>query len=136
MNNMPIDINSFRYNPQPLLQRYEIIKVNGEAGARSFRMLPNSNTLLLDENAPIVWLAQTDGAGYMTVTPYDLQLHVQPEAIDINSLVARIQHLEEELINVRESNSQSNKQSKKQRPQQPTSIVDTTNQGFNATNTN
>lgn len=119
----------FNYAPQPMLQRYEIIKVNGEAGARNFRMLPNSNALLLDETAPIVWLAQSDGTGYMTVTPYDLSLHTPPETIDINALAARVQQLEEELLNVRQSNSQSNRQPKKQQqqqrqPQQATNAID------------
>lgn len=120
----------FNYGMHPMLQRYEIIKVNGEAGARNFRMLPNSNALLLDETAPIVWLAQSDGTGYMTVTPYDLSPHTTPEAVDINALAARVQQLEEELLNVRQSNSQSNRQPKKQQrqSQQSTSdITDTTN---------
>lgn len=35
------------YNPLP---RYELIKVNGEESAKNFRMAPNSDALLLDEN--------------------------------------------------------------------------------------
>ena len=46
-----------RYAPQR-----QIIRVNGENGARAYNMAPNSSVLLLDENMPIVWLAQTDGA--------------------------------------------------------------------------
>ena len=40
------------------LPRYEITHVNGANGANAFRMAANSNTLLLDDTAPIVWLAQ------------------------------------------------------------------------------
>jgi len=36
---------------------YDIIQVNGEAGARNFRMAPNSTALLLDKTASIIWLA-------------------------------------------------------------------------------
>mgnify|MGYP003311272107 CR=1 FL=1 len=35
-------------------------------------MAPNSEALLLDTTDAIVWLAQTDGAGYKTVTPYSV----------------------------------------------------------------
>ncbi len=38
-------------------------------------MGPNSSALLLDKTAPIVWYAQTDGTGYLTVTPFDIVPH-------------------------------------------------------------
>lgn len=75
--------------------RMEIITVNGENGARAFQMPPNSRTLLLDENAPIVWLAQTDGAGYKTVTPYTITPYQPEESVDTKSLEARIKRLED-----------------------------------------
>lgn len=108
------------YNSYLPLLRYELIKVNGEAGAKNFRMAPNSTALLLDETAPIVWLAQTDGTGYLTVTPYDITPHYQSPQVDLNNLAARVSQLEE-LINAK-SNNYSNKQSKKQR-QSDTSTV-------------
>ena len=57
-------------NPYTPYSQTKIVHVNGENGARTFQMLPNSDVLLLDDTAPIVWLAQTDGAGYKTITPY------------------------------------------------------------------
>lgn len=96
---------------------YEIIKVNGEAGARNFRMGPNSSALLLDETAAIVWLAQTDGTGYLTVTPFDLAPHQAAPQVDLNKLVARVSALEEIINGNNQSNSFSNKQYKKQRQQ-------------------
>ncbi len=78
--------------------RYEIIHVNGENGARAFRMAPNSQSLLLDDTAPIVWLCQSDGAGYHTVTPYAIAPYQAEPAPDYNALNARITRLEE-LIN-------------------------------------
>ena len=73
----------------------QIIKVNGENGARAYQMMPNSSVLLLDENNPIVWLAQTDGAGYKTVTPYNITPYAPPEAPDFNSLSDRLKRLED-----------------------------------------
>ncbi len=75
-------------------QRYEIIHVNGENGAKSFRMAPNSQCLLLDDTAPIVWLCQSDGAGYHTTTPYQIAPYqAQPEP-DFNSINERLTRLE------------------------------------------
>ena len=94
------------------LPHYEVVKVNGEAGANNFQMAPNSSTILVDNTNPnLIWLVQTDGAGYLSATPYDVIPHqVQPQ-INLNDLADRVKHLEEMYANF---NSGSNKQSKKQ----------------------
>ena len=97
--------------------RYEIIRVNGEAGARNFRMGPNSTALLLDNTASIVWYAQTDGTGYLTVAPFDITPHQVPKPVDMNDLSARVTKLEEIIANVQQSNIGATKQTKKQRQQ-------------------
>ena len=76
----------------------QIIKVHGRNGADMYHMTPNSSVLLLDELDPIVYLAQTDGAGYKTITAYDIQLHQELPPVDTRSLEQRIAKLEE-LIN-------------------------------------
>lgn len=78
-------------------QKYEIIHVNGEAGAQCLRMAPNSNALLLDDTAPLVWLAQTDGAGYKTVTPYSIAPYQPSPPVDVAGLEDRVKRLEEML---------------------------------------
>lgn len=77
--------------------RREVVKVNGENGARAFPMGANSSALLLDENGVIVWLVTTDGAGYKTVAPFDITPHQTQPAPDFGSLEARITRLEERL---------------------------------------
>jgi len=118
-NNPMIDTmnqNRMNYNnPYMPAPHYELVKVNGEAGAKNFKMAPNSAALLLDETAPIVWLVQTDGSGLLTPTPFDIIAHQQPQQIDINNLALRVAQLEERLND--QSNSFSSKQSKKQRQQ-------------------
>ena len=74
--------------------RCEIIHVNGENGARSWRMAPNSQCLLLDDTAPIVWLAITDGAGYPTLTPYSITPYQAVPAPDIGAMNDRLTRLE------------------------------------------
>lgn len=93
------------------LPRQEIVKVNGQNGARAFQMAPNSSALLLDESAPIIWLVQTDGAGYKTEIPYSITPYqAQPEP-DYNSLEERIKKLED-IINGKKSDPGSTKRTK------------------------
>lgn len=87
------------YLPQTHAQlaqpRQEVVKVNGEPGARAYPMGPNSSALLLDVSGQIVWAVTTDGAGYKTVAPYDITPHQDATAPDFGSLEARIARLEE-----------------------------------------
>ena len=65
-------------------------------GAKAFKMGPNSTNLLLDENAPIVWLVQTDGGGYLTATLFSITPYQPPTPVDLNSLEERISKLEKQ----------------------------------------
>lgn len=77
--------------------RYEIIHVNGKNGVDALQMAPNSNVLVMDDTAPIVWLCQTDGAGYKTATAFDIALHQDTPPVDLTGLEARIARIEEVL---------------------------------------
>lgn len=83
--------------PAQTVTRQEIVKVNGENGARAYQIAPNSSVLLLDEQSPIVWLKTTDGAGYPTITPYTITPYQTEQQIDISSLESRIKRLEDRL---------------------------------------
>lgn len=89
---------------QQALPRLDVIRVNGRNGAEAFRMAPNSSALLLDETDSVVWLVQSDGAGYHSATPFTIapMQYVQPEDA-IKALETRLSRLEE-VIN--ESHSQ------------------------------
>ena len=65
-------------------------------------MAPNSQVLLLDETQPLIWLKQTDGAGYPVLTAYDIKPHEETPVPDMKNLEDRITKIEE-LIN--ESNN-------------------------------
>ena len=73
----------------------EVIKVNGINGVNAYQLPPNSSVLLLDTTAPIVWLVQTDGAGYKTNTAYDITPHETEEVAQFRTLEERIAKLEE-----------------------------------------
>lgn len=92
-----------QYNPYQQMPMYgygqktEIVKVSGENGARAYTMPPNSSILLLDEQNPIVWLKVTDGAGYPTITPYQITPYQAEKEPDYKSLEMRIAKIEEML---------------------------------------
>lgn len=75
-------------------QRHEIIHVNGRAGAETLQMAANSNVIVMDDTAPLVWLCQTDGAGYKTITPYTIAPYHEKPPVDVQALDERISKLE------------------------------------------
>ena len=76
-------------------QPVQVVRVNGENGARSYQLGPNSSALLLDESGLMVWLCTTDGAGYKTVSAYDITPHQTAASPDYGTLETRVQRLEE-----------------------------------------
>ena len=104
------------YNPYGFMGQYQqpqqaniqpssqVVRVNGENGAKAYPMGANSSALLLDESGTIVWLCTADGAGYKTVTPYDIVPHQTVPQPDYGSLESRIQRLEE-IVNAKPVNS-------------------------------
>ena len=84
-----------QYQSQPVQQQTQVVKVNGENGARAFQMGANSSALLLDESGLLVWLVTSDGAGYKTVSAYDIVPHQEAPKPDYGTLESRIQRLEE-----------------------------------------
>lgn len=107
LNNMPQNTYPFYYAP-----KYSLIKVKGAAGANNFRMAPNSETLLVDETAPIVWFARTDSGGYLTVEPYDVSPHREQPPVNVNALEERVKKLEEYYV-------QQSNPTKPRKPRQP-----------------
>lgn len=113
LNNPTNDIlQNLIANQNQTAQRH-VTKVNGKAGADSFNLPPNSDDILLDMNEPVIYFVQTDGAGYKTVTTYDISPHKEVNAKDqFKALEDRIIKLEEEVRNGK-SNYRSNDQRSK-----------------------
>lgn len=97
------------YASQPILQKQQIVKVQGREGANAYRMAEDSSALLLDESAPIVWLCKTDGAGYKTIAPFSISPYEPEPPVDVKTLEDRISRLEE-MINNGKSNTSGNGQ--------------------------
>ena len=103
------------------LPHYEVIRVNGRAGAEAFQMGENSSVLLLDETANIIWFAQTDGAGYKSLTPFTITQYIEQPKVDINALNDKVSQLEdmiaeikEAVVNVKSNSGNDAKPTKKQ----------------------
>jgi hypothetical protein len=86
-----------RMNTGAYLPQVQVVRVNGRNGADAYQIGANSSALLLDESGLLVWLVTTDGAGYKTVSAYDITPHKDAPAPDFASLEARIAKLEESI---------------------------------------
>ena len=80
--------------PAPVQQ---VVRVNGENGARAYQIGPNSSAMLLDEGGLMVWLVTSDGAGYKTMQAYDIEPHKTVPAQNYGDLENRIRRLEEKI---------------------------------------
>ena len=88
------------YNWQAQQQHLPVYKadpIHGENAAWQFPMAPNSEIYLPDDNEDIIWWIRTDSMGNKTVMPFDYGPHKKQEPVDINTLVARIDALEEKV---------------------------------------
>lgn len=99
----------------PSNSKQEIVKVNGRNGAEAYQMMPNSSALLLDETAPIVWLVQTDGAGYKTLSAFDLTPHKEVNTSNaLKSLDDRLTKIEELISRGMKHGNESNNRAAQQ----------------------
>ena len=80
---------------QAAIPSQQVVRVNGENGARSFQIGPNSSAMLLDESGEVVWLVTSDGAGYKTVAPYDITPHKAEPPKEYTDLESRVKKLED-----------------------------------------
>ena len=106
----------------------KIDRVNGKEGAEQYFLAPNSEALLLDTSNPIVWLKQTDSAGYGTVSGFKiipLQETVINTPTDYSLLEQRISELEKRIedLSYEQPDLQSNSQ-------QSTAIQQSNSGGF------
>lgn len=89
----------------PLIQPQErhVDRVHGEAGVDQYQMAPNSDVILLDETAPMIWLVKTDAAGYKTKHPYDITPHEKKEEPSNDNLVEMINALDKRMCAIEEA---------------------------------
>ena len=107
------NINPFAPSTSPMMpamaQQQQVVRVNGRGGAEAYTIGPNSSALLLDESGMIVWAVTTDGAGYKTISPYDITPHKDAPSPDYMALESRLARLEE-IVNGSGNSSATRKQ--------------------------
>lgn len=96
----------------PTNQARKIMRVNGENGAKAIQLQPNEEILALDETAPILWLAQADGAGYKSLIPYSITEYKPAPPIDFSSIEQRLAKIEGVIFNDAKSDTTGIEQSK------------------------
>lgn len=60
--------NGFNFSPTP--QAQTLVKVTGIEGAKAYQMPPNSVVALFDDTENIMFIKQTDGAGFPTIKTF------------------------------------------------------------------
>lgn len=92
---------------QPNASACTVSKVHGEEGAKQIQIGPNSSMIVIDEDAPLIWLIQTDALGTKTLSPYTITPYKQVTVEDtLQQLSQRLEKIEEQLHE--QSNFRSN----------------------------
>lgn len=112
--------NTFQGTQQTYALQNQITRVNGRNGAEAYNLQPNSSVLLLDETQPVVWLKQTDGGGYPTLTGYSITpLEDKPViSADISAFEERLSAVERKVENYGKSYSSGSRRNSNRRNQQ------------------
>ena len=101
----PINPYGFMQQPQVQQPSTQVVRVNGENGAKAYALGANSSALLLDESGVMVWLVTSDGAGYKSVSAYDITPHQSAPVPDYGTLESRIQTIEKRLEEMTNGNT-------------------------------
>ena len=101
----PINPYGFMQQPQVQQPSTQVVRVNGENGAKAYDLGANSSALLLDESGLMVWLVTSDGAGYKSVSAYDITPHQATPVPDYGTLESRIQTIEKRLEEMTNGNT-------------------------------
>lgn len=96
---------------------YRADPIHGENAAWQFPMGANSEIYLPDSDRDIIWWIRTDAQGTRTVMPFDVSPHKEPEPIDVNAILNRLNMLEEKV------NAKYNKPAQKRQPELPSTSV-------------
>ena len=84
----------YGYGQQPnMLPQQQILQVNGKP--KDLLMAPNSSVIALDAPAMVAWICVSDGIGSVTMTPFDMTPHQEPQQVDANTFDKRLTAIEE-----------------------------------------
>lgn len=96
--------------PQPTLPmlgvRKKVDQVKGYEGAMAYADIgPDSQTIVIDADNPIVWFIATDSNGNKaTVQGYSIMPYTPPKPVTLDDLMAEMREMKERLMKVEEGN--------------------------------
>ena len=73
---------------------YKADPIHGENAAWAFP-IGGGEIYLPDADKDIIWWIRVDQNGTKSVTPFDVRIHEEPKPVDINSILARLDAVEE-----------------------------------------
>lgn len=108
-------LQGYQFQPSPYLAApKQLNKVNGRAGAEAFQMMPNETVALFDADKDIMYIKSTDVSGVPKIRTFAFYEKVEAEVVSEPSpIITReeFDKLKEELLNVKQSVSNTNKYS-------------------------
>lgn len=96
----PYLYNPQNYQPQNILPPQQALRANGKASIDALQMSANSEVLIMDTTAPIIWQCVSDSLGKVTATPWDISLHKDTPPTD--SLEQRVSRIESIIYSMKE----------------------------------
>lgn len=99
-------------------QPQSLIKVNGVGGASAYQMAPNSTVALFDNNDDIMYVKNTDGAGFPSIRVFRFE-EISPTSPNSNDYVKKdeFEQFKKEMMEViaygKQSISETNENTKK-----------------------
>lgn len=88
--------------PRPSLPQQQVMTVASIDSFTTIQAAPNSQFLALHQTEPILYCCQSDGAGKLTVTAYDIAPHKSPEQVAQANIETQMSAISERLKRVEE----------------------------------
>ena len=82
-------------------QKRTVDQVKGLDGANAYALAPDSSTIVVDSEQPLIWFISTDANGNKTmVQPYKIEKYDIPKPITRDDMMAEMRDLKERVMRV------------------------------------
>lgn len=90
-----------------------LVKVTGIEGAKAYQMSPNSTAALFDDKENIMYIKQTDGAGFPTIKTFSFtELEVNDKPVEISEIRTELDALRTDIDKLKAEIKKPNKKEK------------------------
>ena len=82
-------------------QKKTVDQVKGLEGANSYALAPDSSTIVVDSEQPLIWFISTDSNGNKTlVQAYKIEKYEMPKPVTLDDIMAEMRDLKERVMRV------------------------------------